>query len=161
MTTIDPITGYNHVIKKEIWEGYLQKKLLALVSNCRLEWIPGVEGFVLHDPKKPNCPECFKDNKLSTHLKASTATPLSFIQLPVMVEAMQLTEDVQGRVLAIIAWGRDNGCNMTYNGKNRGLLIRGRDGTFTARENDWIVKRLDGIFVPMRPDTFWASYEVQ
>lgn len=48
---------------------------------------------------------------------------------------------------------------MDKTSKTIGMIIKTLEGDHVARENDWIIKGVNGEFYPCKPDIFEATYE--
>lgn len=69
---------------------------------------------------------------------------------PVVIEAIQLTEDSRPDVMAFVP------ADLSEDG---GLTIHTLEGSLHASLNDWIIKGVQGEFYPCKPDIFEATYE--
>lgn len=75
---------------------------------------------------------------------------------PVVIEAMQFTEDHADAIQEFIGRDRENGT--ARNGPSY-VEIRTLEGTMHAVPGDWIIKGVAGEFYPCKPDIFEATYE--
>lgn len=81
---------------------------------------------------------------------------MKFRKRPVVIEAMQLTEESKNRVFHWITcncvpdWDEEN---------NSVIVIQTLEGEMTARLGDWVIKGVKGEFYPCKPDIFQATYE--
>ena len=92
---------------------------------------------------------------------------------PVVIEALQLRWDTWNEMCDFVGVGRledgnPQGCYIGSDGEplpeNQtseviGLLIPTLEGLIVARENDVIIKGVQGEFYPCKPDIFEATYE--
>ena len=81
---------------------------------------------------------------------------MKFRKKPVVVEAMQFTEENKNRVFNWVT------CNKHPRFDDHGaptLAIGTLEGDMTAKLGDWIIKGIAGEFYPCRPDIFAATYE--
>ena len=76
-----------------------------------------------------------------------------FRKKPVVIQAMQLTEDINN-LLVIKGW-----CN-AKSGADGSLKIETLEGVMTAVTGDWIIKGVNGEFYPCKPDIFEKTYEL-
>lgn len=91
--------------------------------------------------------------------------PNRYTKKPVTIEAFQLTEEVAisnliDEVPLPFGLGRLSG---TYHPKDRTVScwrigIDTLEGRVTARENDWIIKGVQGELYPCKPDIFEVTY---
>lgn len=80
-----------------------------------------------------------------------------FRKIPVVVEAMQVTED---NVHAVIKWIKTNrGDAIKHWEEGFLMLIKTLEGNMLADPGDWIVKGVKGEFYPVKPDIFAETYE--
>lgn len=73
-----------------------------------------------------------------------------FIKKPVVIEAMQFTEDTKNQVFN---WVTCNRCANFENGKSI-LTIQTLEGVMNVSLNDWVIKGTKGEFYPCKPDIF-------
>lgn len=78
-----------------------------------------------------------------------------FRKKPVVVEAMQFTDENKDRVFNWITCTRVPG---DKDGKPV-IVIQTLEGDMTAELCDWIIKGVQGEFYPCKPDIFEATYE--
>ncbi len=76
---------------------------------------------------------------------------------PVVVEAMEFTEESKDRVFSFVECNKyaahdDNGAPL--------LKMQTLEGDMTAVLGDWIIKGIKGEFYPCKPDIFEATYEL-
>ncbi len=76
---------------------------------------------------------------------------------PVVIEAMQFTEESKDRVLYQFVTCQKYP-DFDADG-NPVLKIHTLEGVMTARLGDWIIKGVAGEFYPCRDDVFRATYE--
>lgn len=72
---------------------------------------------------------------------------------PVVIEAVQYTEDNIAEVLTFIGKSAEWG-------DNTGLTIKTLEGAMSASLGDYIIKGVSGEFYPCKPDIFNKTYEV-
>ncbi len=80
---------------------------------------------------------------------------MKYRKKPVVIEAMQFTEDLKDRVFNFIT------CNKAaemQDGKPI-LKIQTLEGVITATIGDYIIKGVKGEFYPCKPDIFELTYE--
>lgn len=80
---------------------------------------------------------------------------MKFRKKPVVIEAMQFTDDDKDRVMR---WLNFDAGAVFVEGEPA-LEIRTLEGTMTARLGDWIIKGVNGEFYPCKPDIFEKTYE--
>lgn len=90
-----------------------------------------------------------------------------FRKLPVIIEAVQYTEDMAKAVIAgtagnLAPWGLkpqmitdEEGCSY----RTGRLLIPTLEGTMLVSPGDWIITGVKGEKYPCKPDIFEATYE--
>lgn len=79
-----------------------------------------------------------------------------FRKKPVVIEAMQFTEESKERVYRFVT------CSKFASHDNDGnpvLDIWTLEGRVSARLGDWVIKGVAGEFYPCKPDIFEATYE--
>lgn len=79
-----------------------------------------------------------------------------FRKKPVVIEAMQFTEETKNQVFNWIT------CNKVADWDEVGrptLKIQTLEGDITASLGDWVIKGVVGEFYPCKPDIFAATYE--
>lgn len=78
-----------------------------------------------------------------------------FRKKPVVIEAMQFTEDTKNQCFNFVT------CNHFADWKDDKpvLKIQTLEGVMMAQFGDWIVKGVAGEFYPVKPDIFDATYE--
>ena len=81
--------------------------------------------------------------------------PRRYRKRPVVIEAMQLTQENVGEVWA---WA-DSKPFYGPGGALSGLSIFTLEGRMKADFGDWIIKGVKGEFYPCKPDIFTATYE--
>ena len=79
-----------------------------------------------------------------------------FRKKPVVVEAMQFTDETKNQCHAWVSCTREAD---VYNGSPV-LKIRTLEGVMTACLGDWIIRGVVGEFYPCRKDIFEATYEL-
>lgn len=77
-----------------------------------------------------------------------------FKKKPVVIRAVQLTEDNRDEVLVWL------GANAHDNSNNRPhIVIHTLEGQMVACVGDWIIEGVEGEFYPCKPDIFDATYD--
>jgi hypothetical protein len=76
---------------------------------------------------------------------------------PVVIEAMQFTNETKDRVFGFVRCNRDPGFDDDHNPT---LIIQTLEGEMTAVLGDWIIKGVQGEFYPCKPDIFAMTYEL-
>jgi len=79
-----------------------------------------------------------------------------FVKKPVVIEAMQFTNEMKDRVFNFVS------CNRYADFDEQGnpvLKIQTLEGDMTASLGDWIIRGVAGEFYPCKPDIFSASYD--
>jgi len=76
---------------------------------------------------------------------------------PVVIEAMQFTDENKDRVFNWVSTG--NRSADFDNAGNPVLKIQTLEGVMTASLGDYIIKGVKGEFYPCKPDIFEATYE--
>lgn len=83
-------------------------------------------------------------------------SPKRFRKKPVVIEAMQFTDDNKNQVFNWIT------CNVVpawdTNG-NPALKIQTLEGDMLAQLGDWVIKGVKGEFYPCKEDIFLATYD--
>lgn len=85
--------------------------------------------------------------------------PRKFRKKPVVIEAMQFTEDTMGQCFY---WMRGKHAVATAEDGGSGppcVDIYTLEGTMRASLGDWIIKGINGEFYPCKPDIFEKTYE--
>ena len=94
-----------------------------------------------------------------------------FRKRPVVIEAVQLRWDNWGEMCEFagvghIEDGNPQGCYVQEDGTGSesmteeiGLHIPTLEGVMLARQNDWIIRGVQGELYPCKPDIFEATYE--
>ena len=81
---------------------------------------------------------------------------MKFRKKPVVIEAMQFTEETKNQVFNWISCTRE----VSWDALNQqAFLIRTLEGDMLAIFGDWIIKGIKGEFHPCKPDIFDATYE--
>ena len=88
-----------------------------------------------------------------------------FRKKPVVIEAVQFTEDLAKRMLidrdagpfGLVASGDYHPERRTVS--NAWISIRTLEGVMRAEIDDWIIKGVQGELYPCKPDIFAATYE--
>lgn len=94
----------------------------------------------------PGCVGCYND--------ARPATILKFQKKPVVVEAVQWTNDRASQRL-VLALDK----SVTFAGDGTAdLVIRTLEGEMRARPGDWIIRGVRGEVYPCRAEIFWETY---
>lgn len=79
-----------------------------------------------------------------------------FRKKPVIVEAMQFTDETKNQVFNWITCS----CYPTFDDAgNPTLKIQTLEGDMIASLGDWVIKGVKGEFYPCKPDIFEATYE--
>lgn len=88
------------------------------------------------------------------------STPKRYRKKPVVIEAIQLTDDIRnhGR---IAAWIESNGGSAEIPFAEPSLYIVTLEGKMRADVGDYVIKGVQGEFYPCKPDIFEATYEEQ
>jgi hypothetical protein len=81
---------------------------------------------------------------------------MKFRKKPVVVEAMQFTEESKNQCFHFVTCNR--AANFDLNGKPV-LAIQTLEGVMTASLGDWIIKGMAGEFYPCKPEIFDATYD--
>lgn len=82
--------------------------------------------------------------------------PLRFRKKPVVIEAMQFTDDNKNQVFN---WVTCN-CYPAWDANgNPALKIQTLEGDMIAQLGDWVIKGVKGEFYPCKADIFEATYE--
>ena len=84
-----------------------------------------------------------------------------FRKKPVVIEAMQFTDEVTGRDIAGWCGGR---LNVSVSPRDHSdvwvdITIPTLEGAMTATRGDWIIRGVAGEFYPCKPDIFEQTYE--
>ena len=79
-----------------------------------------------------------------------------FRKLPVVIEAMQFTDDNKNQVFN---WITGNHYPYFDENKNPILKIETLEGDMTAQLGDWIIKGVNGEFYPCKDEIFCKTYE--
>lgn len=82
--------------------------------------------------------------------------PIKFRKKPVVIEAMQFTEDNKNQVFN---WITGNCCPAWDANGNPALKIETLEGDMIAQLGDWIIKGVKNEFYPCKADIFDATYE--
>ncbi len=81
---------------------------------------------------------------------------MKYRKKPVVIEAMQLTEESRNRVFNWITCT----CAPDWDDDNKPMIvIKTLEGEMEARLGDWVIKGIKGEFYPCKPDIFEATYE--
>jgi hypothetical protein len=81
---------------------------------------------------------------------------MKFRKKPVVIDAMQFTEQTKNQVFNWITCNR----YAEFDGEGQPTLkIETLEGDHLARVGDWIIKGVKGEFYPCKPDIFEATYE--
>lgn len=81
---------------------------------------------------------------------------MKFRKKPVVIEAMQFTEETKNQVFNWVSCTREVAWDAL--GKPA-MLIATLEGDMMAMQGDWIIKGVQGEFYPCKPDIFAATYE--
>lgn len=103
----------------------------------------------------------------------TTNQPSRYRKKPVVIEAMQLTDDLP-QAHAVYLWierntagsfdptlGSRPASGVSIDPATGDLLIATLEGVMTAQLGDWIIRGVQGEFYPCKPDIFAATYEVE
>jgi hypothetical protein len=96
-----------------------------------------------------------------------------FRKKPVVIEAVQLTWENWNQIcdhanVGKLEEGKPTGCYVSNSGEalpegetsdEIGLLIPTLEGVMLGRQNDWIIRGVQGELYPCKPDIFSATYE--
>jgi hypothetical protein len=82
--------------------------------------------------------------------------PQQFRKKPVVIEAMQFTEESKDRCFTWVTGTRFADRDA---GGNPVLVIQTLEGDVRATLGDWIIKGVQGEFYPCKPEIFAATYE--
>lgn len=99
---------------------------------------------------------------------------MKFIAKPKVIEAIQLRWDTWSEMcdfagIGRLTDGKPEGCYLDEDGcalprghtsGKMGLFIPTLEGLMLARQNDWIIRGIDGELYPCKPDIFEQSYEL-
>ena len=81
---------------------------------------------------------------------------MKFRKKPVVIEAMQFTEESKDRVFH---WVRGNRY-ADFDTRGRPVLvIETLEGDMRASVGDWVIRGVNGEFYPCKPDIFEKTYE--
>lgn len=89
--------------------------------------------------------------------------PKKYRKKPIVIEAVQLTWENWGEVCGFLGsdnMGEDKSHGVMQKECKISLEIKTLEGTMLAKENDFIIKGINGEFYPCKPDIFKATYEV-
>jgi len=98
---------------------------------------------------------------------------MKFKKKPVIIEAVQLRWDTWDEMCVFagvgkLEDGKPKGCYLDDDGvalpddkwsDRMGLLIPTLEGSMVARENDWVIRGVQGELYPCKPDIFDQTYE--
>lgn len=97
---------------------------------------------------------------------------MKFRKKPVVIEAVQLRWDTWSEMcdhaeVGKTSDGKPEGCfidkdgNVTQDASNNtiGMTIPTLEGLMIARQNDWIIRGVNGELYPCKPDIFEKTYE--
>ncbi|HET7150909.1 MAG TPA: hypothetical protein VFI60_05825 [Candidatus Acidoferrum sp.] len=78
-----------------------------------------------------------------------------FRKKPVVIEAMQFTEETKNQVFNWVT------CNRYAEGNDESsvLIIETLEGNVRASLGDWVIRGVKGEFYPCKPDIFEKTYE--
>jgi len=82
---------------------------------------------------------------------------MKYRKKPVVVEAMQFTDESKDRVFNFV--GSQNGFASFDKNEHPALIIRTLEGEMTTNVGDWVIKGIKGEFYPCKPDIFEQTYE--
>ena len=82
---------------------------------------------------------------------------------PIVIEAVQLRWDTWSEMCEFAGVGKltDGKPEGQQDGEKIGLNIPTLEGLMHARENDWIIKGVEGEISPCKPRIFEATYEIE
>ncbi len=80
---------------------------------------------------------------------------MKFRKKPVVIEAMQFTEESKNRCFNWVTCSTAS----TYKDGKPVLKILTLEGEMAAEIGDWIIKGVKGEFYPCKPDIFEATYD--
>jgi len=80
---------------------------------------------------------------------------MKYRKKPVVIEAMEFTEDSKDRVFNWVTCNRE----ADFMDGAPVLRIQTTEGVMTARFGDFVIKGIAGEFYPCRSDIFAATYE--
>jgi len=98
---------------------------------------------------------------------------MKFRKKPVVIEALQLRWDNWGEMcdfagVGSLVNGKPEGCYIDKDGNGTreytgtdeiGLWIPTLEGLHLGKQNDWIIRGVQGEFYPCKPDIFEQTYE--
>lgn len=79
-----------------------------------------------------------------------------FRKKPVVIEAIQLTED---NAIDVLTFCNNTGNIVASNEDEMGISILTLEGTMIANTGDYIIRGVKGEFYPCKPDIFEQTYE--
>lgn len=85
---------------------------------------------------------------------------IKYRKKPVIIEAMQLTDDTA--LFQLLHWIDDNGAKVKewcWDDDEKYYIIETLEGNMKAEEGDYIIKGVKGEFYPCKPDIFELTYE--
>lgn len=80
-----------------------------------------------------------------------------FKKKPVVVEAVQFTEESKNQCFNFVTCNKSAGRNLLTGTAE--LSIQTLEGVMVASVGDWIIKGVNGEFYPCKPDIFEKTYE--
>jgi hypothetical protein len=80
---------------------------------------------------------------------------MKFRKKPVVIEAMQFTEDSKDRVFNFVTCN----CSADFIDGEPVLKIQTLEGTMIASLGDYVIKGVSGEFYPCKPDIFQKTYD--
>lgn len=92
-----------------------------------------------------------------TQEKSPEGKNMKFRKKPVVIEAMQFTEETKNQCFNFVTCNRY--ADWDEFGKSPVLKIQTLEGDITASLGDWIIKGVKGEFYPCKPDIFEQTYE--
>lgn len=81
---------------------------------------------------------------------------MKFRKKPVVVEAMQFTNDTKNQIFNFVCCNRYADFD---NNHNPILIIETLEGDMVTSLGDWVIKGVDGEFYPCKPGIFEKTYE--
>ncbi len=81
---------------------------------------------------------------------------MKYRKKPIVVDAMQFTEESKNRVFNFVTCTRYASFN-EFNEPT--LVIQTLEGDMTVSLGDWVIRGVNGEFYPCKPDIFEKTYE--
>jgi hypothetical protein len=86
-------------------------------------------------------------------------TTQKFRKRPVVIDAVQLTDDADWQAIAKWCGGTLHSERDPSDEYDSWLTISTLEGKMHAYEGDWIIRGVNGEFYPCKPDIFTKTYE--